>query len=317
MRQPLRIVSYNVRYFGHALRGLASTARSKRGIAERLAALDPQADVICLQEVETISMRSSLAHRAAHDEETQLEAFMACLEEAFAREVKPFPYEALYFPADTIGPRAMPVYTTGLVVLVNVKRLRIEGHNAASPHTITHHHVARFKDRKQIRICAHVHLLDPHGRRFHVFNTHMSLPTPFVRDFWGRGGKMGFGPNQLAEAHALATFVSKHADGHPFVIGGDFNTAPFSPVFQYLVDEVGLDSAQLRLGQLNPGDPRAFPTAGFMRLRMHLDHLFAGGGVRWLDVESTRPFGDPKGPFHGLSDHVPLIARFELPRVGA
>ncbi|MEI8258385.1 MAG: endonuclease, partial [Deltaproteobacteria bacterium] len=103
-------MSYNVRYFGHALRGLASTSRSKRGIAEQLCALDPPPDLVCLQEVETISMRSSVAHRAAHDEETQLEAFMTCLEAEFAREVKPFPYEALYFPADTIGPRALPVY---------------------------------------------------------------------------------------------------------------------------------------------------------------------------------------------------------------
>src|SRR5205085_10649684 len=55
---PLRIVSYNVRYFGHALRGLASTRGGKRGVAEALAALDPAADIVCLQEVETISLRS-------------------------------------------------------------------------------------------------------------------------------------------------------------------------------------------------------------------------------------------------------------------
>jgi hypothetical protein len=42
---------------------------------------------------------------------------------------------------------------------------------------------------------------------------------------------------------------------------------------------------------------------------MHLDHLFAGNGVRWVDLAGTTPFG--QGPFHGLSDHVPLIARFE------
>jgi hypothetical protein len=42
---------------------------------------------------------------------------------------------------------------------------------------------------------------------------------------------------------------------------------------------------------------------------MHLDHLFSGGGVRWLDLDGTRPFGT--GPFRGLSDHAPLIGRFE------
>ena len=35
----LRIVSYNVRYFGHALKGLASTRASERAIASRLASL--------------------------------------------------------------------------------------------------------------------------------------------------------------------------------------------------------------------------------------------------------------------------------------
>lgn len=36
------------------------------------------------------------------------------------------------------------------------------------------------------------------------------------------------------------------------------------------------------------------------------------GGVRWVDVEDTRPYGDVASRFHGLSDHVPLIARFAL-----
>ena len=34
--RPLRIVSYNVRYFGHALRGLATTRTSLERIAQRL-----------------------------------------------------------------------------------------------------------------------------------------------------------------------------------------------------------------------------------------------------------------------------------------
>ena len=80
---PLRIVSYNVRYFGHALRGLASTRRSKRAIAEALASLIPAADIVCLQEVETISLRSRLAFRKGHEAETQLEAFMGELEQAY------------------------------------------------------------------------------------------------------------------------------------------------------------------------------------------------------------------------------------------
>jgi hypothetical protein len=45
---------------------------------------------------------------------------------------------------------------------------------------------------------------------------------------------------------------------------------------------------------------------------MHLDHLFSGGPMRWLDLAGTRKFGDRQSPFFGKSDHVPLIARFEL-----
>jgi hypothetical protein len=45
---------------------------------------------------------------------------------------------------------------------------------------------------------------------------------------------------------------------------------------------------------------------------MHLDHIFSGGPLHWLDMNDTAPFGDPTCRFHGLSDHVPLIARFRL-----
>ena len=30
------------------------------------------------------------------------------------------------------------------------------------------------------------------------------------------------------------------------------------------------------------------------------------------DLDETRRFGDRQSPFHGLSDHVPLIGRFSL-----
>jgi hypothetical protein len=40
--------------------------------------------------------------------------------------------------------------------------------------------------------------------------------------------------------------------------------------------------------------------------------MFSGGGVRWLDTRETCPFGDTQSRFHGLSDHMPIIARFTL-----
>jgi hypothetical protein len=80
-------------------------------------------------------------------------------------------------------------------------------------------------------------------------------------------------------------------------------------VFRYLTRRAGFQSAQAELGSLDANDPRAFPTAGFMRMRMHLDHLFYGGGVSWVDLQGTARFGDRRSPFAGLSDHVPIIGR--------
>src|SRR4051794_37747876 len=101
MSPPLRVVSYNVRYFGHALRGLASTVGPKRRISAALLGLKPCADIVCLQEVETSSIRSRVALRGGEPEETQLEAFMGRLEQAFEGEGASCPYEAFYFRAHT------------------------------------------------------------------------------------------------------------------------------------------------------------------------------------------------------------------------
>jgi endonuclease/exonuclease/phosphatase family metal-dependent hydrolase len=310
----LRIVSYNVRYFGHALRGLASTQGSKRQIAEGLSKLDPLPDVVCMQEVETISMRASFGLRKRDPNETQLEAFMTQLETAFERNNRRMPYEAFYFRAHSYKfGDMMPVYTTGLAVIVNVDTVKVDSHNVEKPEHITHHHVERWKDRKQSRICAHMRLCDRDGRPFHIFNTHLSLPTPFVKEFWTQKAKMGFGVNQLHEAQRLVTFIRKHVtDGDSFLVCGDFNSPPGSPVYKYLTDEIGLIGAQAALKQVDPRSPRGFPTAGFMHLRMHLDHIFSGGPVVWADCEGTRCFGDPECLFHGCSDHVPIIARFRL-----
>jgi endonuclease/exonuclease/phosphatase family metal-dependent hydrolase len=303
---PLRIVTYNVRYFGHSLRGIASTRKGKRGIAEALASLDPIADVICLQEVETISLRSSLAFRRERPEETQLESFMSELEMAFEKRDPPFPYDAFYFRAHVNRLGNTPLQSMGLAILVHRFRLKIEEHNCEHPHNITHHHVLRWKDRKQTRICAHMRLTGPGGKPFHIFNTHLSLPTPFAKAFWTHSQKMGFGINQLQEAKTLAAFVKRHARDEPYIICGDFNSPPGSPVYRQLTEDAGFTGVQESFGRLEG----PFPTAGFMRLRMHLDHLFSGNGIRWLDMDGTCAFGDRSSPFFGKSDHVPLLARF-------
>ena len=309
---PLRVVTYNVRYFGHALRGVASTAGAEQRIAKALVSLDPLPDLICLQEVETGSLRANLAHKEARQNgTTQLERLMTRIDAAFDDAKRPFPYEAFYFRAHRYRVRGRNLYTTGLAVIVNLATLHVDSHNVEAPHRITHYRVERWKSRKQTRICAHLTLADAADQRFHLFNTHLSLPAFMNKEFWHRGDKMGYGPNQVEEARSLARFVAENAGEEPFVVCGDFNAPPASPVFRYLTEDAGFDSAETRVGLVTPDAVRAFPTAGFMRLRMHLDHMF-GQGVEWLDLDGTLRFGDRRGRFHGLSDHVPLIARFRL-----
>jgi endonuclease/exonuclease/phosphatase family metal-dependent hydrolase len=310
--KPLRVLTYNVRYFGHALKGLASTLKCKQAAAQALAALDPLPDIICLQEVETISVRSSIAFKRKHAAETQLESFMAELEKIFSARGQEVPWDANYFRAhaNTVGKLALS--SMGLAILVRRDRLEVVDHNAKDPHAITHHHVRALADRKQARICAHMALRDGAGRAFHLFNTHLSLPTPFAKGFWTEKDKMGQGINQQHEARTLAGYIEKRAGTEPYVLCGDFNSPPASPVYRILTEEKKMLGAQHALGQIDGVAPRAFPTAGFMQLRMHLDHLFSGNGIKWLDLEGTTPFGDKASPFAGISDHTPLIARFDL-----
>jgi endonuclease/exonuclease/phosphatase family metal-dependent hydrolase len=308
----VRIVTYNVRYFGHGLKGLASTAKLKKNIAQALGELDPLPELIALQEVETKSLRAGVAHRDSHPAESQLEAFLRYLSQDFQRRGLVMPYRAWYFPAHVYQVGPVKLYTTGLAMLVNSQKLEVIADNGHRPHPITHHRNEALKQVKQTRIAAHLQLEDLKGKRFHLFNTHLSLPTPWAKEFWSQPGKMGFGTNQLAEAKAVSEFAKGTAKSDPYLVVGDFNTAPATPVYEFLTREAKLRGAQELLKQIDLSRPGAFSTAGFMHLRMHLDHVFAGGPLEFVDLKDTHSFGDPAGPFSGLSDHVPLIANFEL-----
>lgn len=306
----MRVASYNVRYFGHGLKGLASTPASKARIARALAGLTPAPDIIALQEVETRSLRAGFGLRGGPEQETQLEAFMRHLDSVYDGQSPRVPWVAHYFPAHAYQVGALKLYTTGLAVLVNPQTVQVVRDNRHAPRHITHYPKIRIT--KQSRIVAHLHLENRAGRHFHFFNTHLSLPTPFRREFWSSQLRMGHGPNQLAEAKNVLEHAQHVSGREPFLVVGDFNSAPGSPVYQALTAKGCLVGAQEALRQIDPKDPAGFPTAGFMRLRMHLDHVFGSRGVEWADLEGTRPFGDRHSPFHGLSDHVPLFATFEL-----
>jgi endonuclease/exonuclease/phosphatase family metal-dependent hydrolase len=318
MSHPIRILSYNVRYFGHATRGLATTKKAMRRIADAIAELQPLPAIVCLQEVETRSLRSTVAHRTAADD-TQLEQFLAMLTASLGEAGKPDAFEAYYFPAHSYNLSARTqVYTTGLGILAH-RDFVVDHHNAETPHDITHrraqiHAVRRMK---QTRICAHVRFRHRTQRTFgpiDVFNTHLSLPSTLSRAFWTKPHRMGWGPNQLEEAKNLAKFVEQERVSDRFVVVGDFNALPGSPVYEHLVSAPAWVDAFAHRYKLNVDELASWPTAGFMRMRMHLDHVFAGRGIRWLDFDETHPFGDRTAAFHGLSDHMPMVARCRVAR---
>jgi endonuclease/exonuclease/phosphatase family metal-dependent hydrolase len=233
---------------------------------------------------------------------------------------KPDTYEAYYFPAHAYRLSARThVYTTGLAVLAH-EGFVVDRHNADQPHDITHRKLHPVKGFKQTRICAHVRL----RYRAHksiapidVFNTHLSLPSTMSREFWTQPKRLGWGPNQVEEARNLVRFVDKERGSDRFVVVGDFNALPGSPVYQCLVDEHGWVDAFAQRNKLGVDELASWPTAGFMRMRMHLDHVFTGKGIRWIDFDGTHPFGDRTGPFHGLSDHAPMVGRCRVPREGS
>lgn len=307
---PIRLVTYNVRYFGHGTRGIASTARSMTRIAEALAALEPLADIICLQEVETTSLRSNLAHPTTSGE-TQLERLMVMLHTSLHRAGKRDTYEAYYFPAHTYRFSTTPLYTTGLAVIAK-RDFRVAHHNALDPHDITYRRIHPVKRLKQTRICAHLRIVHRSGVELDVFNTHLSLPTTFSREFWLEPRRMGWGPNQLEEAKNLIRFIQREkGSSDNWVLVGDFNALPGSPVYRALRAAGCVDS----FGSFHDWDEEAlvkWPTAGFMNLRMHLDHVFSGRSLRWLHFDGTHKFGVKNGTFHSLSDHVPIVGTFTL-----
>jgi len=302
----LRIVTYNVRYFGHATRGIASTKRAMQRIADALAALEPLADVICLQEVETTSLRSNLAHPAPEGD-TQLERLMRMLHTSLHAAGKRDMYEAYYFPAHTYRLAEAPLYTTGLAVIAH-RAFHVSHHNAKAPQDITHRRIRPVRRLKQTRICAHLRAVHRSGLDLDIFNTHLSLPTTLSREFWFEPRRMGWGPNQLEEARNLCRFVDNERKSDRFVVCGDFNALPGSPVYRAIRDS--FDDPFADYYHFDEDTLRKWPTAGFMNMRMHLDHVFSGPGLRWRDFDGTHRFGQRNGIFRGLSDHVPIVGSF-------
>jgi endonuclease/exonuclease/phosphatase family metal-dependent hydrolase len=308
-------MSYNVRYFGHAWKGAGSTRASLTSIAKAIAALDPLPDLICLQEVETRSWRSRFSHTPGRSHETQLESLMLALDAALFIEDKDTRYTSYYFPAHTYRLGDSQLYTTGLAVLA-ADGITVSQHNSDSPHDITHRRIQRTARLKQSRICAHLEVIDRQGHSLDVFNTHLSLPAFATREFITGRQRLGYGRNQTAEVDQLATFIEAKRSSDRFILLGDFNSIPDSPVYHRLLERAVVNDPAPAITGCSPLELRTrWPTAGFLHLRMRLDHLFLGRGLEAVDFEDSHPFGQA-GRFEGLSDHVPILARVRPKRVG-
>jgi endonuclease/exonuclease/phosphatase family metal-dependent hydrolase len=294
---PLQLVTWNVRYFAHGSRGLRASPAGFTAVAEALAGLSPLPDIIALQEVEATSWR------AGSDERPQLERLLTALASAIPSRR----YRSLYFPAHRYAAGGRALYTTGLAILVAAP-LEIEAHNALAPHDVTHRRLSWGARFKQTRVCAHARIAVPAAPSLDLFNTHLSLPAFLTADLPRLPARMGFGPNQLAEAEALRAFVEERAGSHAVVVG-DLNSLPDSPAYRAVLACRGLTDGFLSAA--SPAQRGAWPTAGFLRYRMHLDHVFSSPGVQWLDFDQCHAYGEP-GRFAGVSDHVPKVGRLVL-----
>lgn len=299
----LHLMTWNVRYFAHGLKGLRTTETWMRRLATALVDADHRPDLIALQEVETRSLRGGLASLP------QIERFAAQLHEVLEERGVQRSYQARYFPAHRYAMPGMPaVYTTGLAFLVN-EELLIEEDNTLAPEDITHVRIPAMRRWKQRRIVAHVRVRPPAGRNsLDLFNTHLSLPAFFEVGPHRIAQGMGHGSNQVEEVRKLLAAVEAHRGQGPAVIVGDFNSAPGTPAWEAL-RTAGYQDAFADHHDHDPAILGQWSTAAFGTTRMHIDHVFCSPGLHWEGFEEHTP---DLGPYAGLSDHVPKVGTLRL-----
>ena len=308
----LNIVSWNVRYFSHPTRGITSTDRGLRRIAKALADLDPQPDVIALQEIDEQSLRSALVRatrRSGSEPASPLDRFVSSLNDwSLARGGHL--YQTQFYPAHGHD-RRLPLISTGLAILYRSSLEQLD-HNGHDPLDITHRRISRLGSIKQKRICAWSRFRDPRRQTtFDVFNTHLSLPAFLQRAQGPNGRRFGEADNQLREVDRVLEFTMRRGRPETTLLVGDFNALPGSRVYNRITGSTLLRDAHADHLGLATHEMERLPSAGFMNLRYRLDHIFSGPEVRFTDFRHTRPFGADH-PMRGLSDHVPLVGRFSI-----
>ena len=304
-------VSWNVRYFAHATRGITSTERTLRGIADALVTLQP--DVIALQEIDDYSVRSSIGRARrrlrAGVPLSQLDRFMACLNDR-SLAAGGHLYQAQFYPAQGHS-RRLPLYSTGLAIVYRNTLEQVD-HNGASPADITHRRIRQLARLKQKRICAWSRFRAETGQEFDLFNTHLSLPAFFKRPRNQTGKRFGEGSNQLREIDNVLAYAHEMGEQNTTILAGDFNATPGSQVYNRIVQSGHLRDAHAAHLGMEPQELAGMASAGFLNLRYRLDHIFSGPEVQFESFEDTQPYGR-RHPLRRLSDHSPLVCRFTLP----
>lgn len=296
-------MSWNVRYFGHGLKGLGCTEGWIQRLADALAQHDPIPHLMALQEVEDRSLRAGLGQASS-----QVQRFADRLHEALLQRGHDVSYDVVYFPAHRyqVSERVPALYTTGLAVLVH-QDLLVEEHNAEEPDDITHIRMPRFGRWKQKRIAAHVRVRPRWaGSSLDLFNTHLSLPAFFEVGPHRIHSLMGHGSNQVREIERLLAVVESRRQAEHAVIVGDFNSKPGSPAWSRLAEAGFVDAFHQHTDDELLEN---WHTAAFAHLRMHIDHVFSTPDLEW------RGFGlhtMDQGPFAGLSDHAPKFGSLLL-----
>ncbi len=296
-------MSWNVRYFGHGLKGLGATEGWIHKLADTLAQQDPIPHVMALQEVEDRSLRAGL--RAGN---SQVQRFADRLHDALLQRGHDVSYQVVYFPAHRyqLSGRVPALYTTGLAVLVH-QDLLVEAHNADEPDDITHVRMPTFRRWKQKRIAAHVRLRPRWGGpSFDLFNTHLSLPAFFEVGLHRIHSLMGHGSNQVQEIERLLSVIEARREAEHAIVVGDFNSKKDSPAWARLAQAGFVDAFH---DFMDEELLENWHTAAFANLRMHIDHVFSTPGVQWNGFEEHTM---DLGPFAGLSDHAPKVGSLLL-----
>lgn len=134
--------------------------------------------------------------------------------------------------------------------------------------------------------------IDADGRAVVVYAVHAPTPRWGAQSWEARNALLG----------VLAERVAGEAAGEPVIVAGDFNTPPWSPHFQRMLDDAGVTDTA---GRLFPSPTRIIDRGGLRDLLgAPVDHILVSDGIGWR--------ADQIGPDLG-SDHRPVTADLVLP----